>query len=121
MRVPPPPGSTYGKSASARCTLDAPATSKREGVGTGGPTTDTTVPPARIRPADASRCAADDIESQVDAADVLQGVVLEVDELLRAEVERRLTVGSASGADDVGAGLTCELRHGSGASRPDRA
>ena len=50
--------------------------------------------------------AADEIENQVDAADVLQGVVLEVDELLRAEVERRLTVGSASGADDVGAGLT---------------
>ena len=44
-------------------------------------------------------------------ADVLQGVVFEVDELLRAEVERRLTVGSASGADDVGAGLTGELRH----------
>ena len=38
-------------------------------------------------------------------------VVLEVDELLRAEVERLLTVGSASGADDVGAGLSCELRH----------
>src|SRR5262249_23741212 len=55
--------------------------------------------------------AADDIENQVDAADVLQGVVLEVDELLRAEVERRLPVGGASGADDVGAGLTCELRH----------
>jgi hypothetical protein len=31
-------------------------------------------------------------------------------ERLRAEVERLLTVGSASGADDVGAELTCELR-----------
>src|SRR5947207_6764539 len=60
---------------------------------------------------------ADDIENQVDAADVLQGVVLEVDELLRTEVERRLTVGRASGTDDVGAGLTCELRH----HRPDSA
>ena len=49
--------------------------------------------------------AADDIEHQIDAADVFQGVVLEVDELLRAEVERLLTVGGASGADDVGAGL----------------
>src|SRR5207237_8085433 len=48
-------------------------------------------------------------KNQIDSADVFQGVVLEVDELLRAEVERRLTVGSASGADDVGAGLTCEL------------
>src|SRR5262245_43193004 len=61
--------------------------------------------------------AADDIENQVDAVDVLQSVVLEVDELLRAEVERRLTVGSTSGADDVGTGLTCELRH----HRPDCA
>src|SRR5499425_1841007 len=53
--------------------------------------------------------AAEDIENQIDSADIFQGVVLEVDELLRAEVERRLTTGSAPGADDVGAGLTCEL------------
>src|SRR5262249_58581701 len=52
--------------------------------------------------------AADDIEHQIDAADVFQRVVVEVDELLRAEVERLLTIGSASGADDVAAGLTCE-------------
>src|SRR5262249_61327108 len=52
-----------------------------------------------------------------DAADVFQRVVIEVDELLRAEVERRLTAASAPGADDVRAGLTCELaRH-----RPDCA
>src|SRR5246127_2699077 len=61
--------------------------------------------------------AADDIEHQIDAADVFQRVVVEVDELLRAEVERLLTVGSASGTDDVAAGLTCELRH----HRPDCA
>src|SRR5437660_7233436 len=48
--------------------------------------------------------AADDIENQIDAADVFQGVVVEVYELLRAEVERRLTVGRASGADDVRTG-----------------
>src|SRR5215475_4748889 len=54
--------------------------------------------------------ATDDIEHQIDAADVFQGVVVEVDELLRAEVERLLTVGRASGADDVGAGLARELR-----------
>src|SRR5215468_3483903 len=41
--------------------------------------------------------AAEYIENQIDPADVFQGVVLEVDELLRAEVERRLTVGSTSG------------------------
>src|SRR6202035_2935756 len=55
--------------------------------------------------------AADDIENQIDSADVFEDVVVEVDELLRAEVERLLTVGSASGADDVSAGLSCELRH----------
>src|SRR5207248_10668771 len=55
--------------------------------------------------------SADDVEYQVDAADVFRRVVLKVDELLRAEVECRLTVGGASGADDVGAELTCELRH----------
>src|SRR5215813_1651575 len=53
--------------------------------------------------------AAEDIENQIYPADIFQGVVLEVDELLRAEVERRLTAGSAPGADDVRAGLTCEL------------
>src|SRR5919204_4071536 len=53
--------------------------------------------------------AAEDIENQIDPADIFQGVVIEVDELLRAEVERRLTAGSTPGADDVGAGLTCEL------------
>src|SRR5881227_4115248 len=60
--------------------------------------------------------AADDIEDQIDAADVFQGVVVEVEELLRAEVERLLAVGGASGADDVRAELACELRH----HRPDR-
>src|SRR5262245_52804993 len=51
--------------------------------------------------------AADDVEHQIDSADVFQGVVVEVDELVRAEVERLLTVGGAPGADDVGAGLAC--------------
>src|SRR5207248_5470984 len=56
--------------------------------------------------------AADDIENQIDCADVFQGFVIEVDELLCAEVESRLTAASAPGADDVRAGLTCELaRH----------
>src|SRR4051812_17659680 len=54
--------------------------------------------------------ATNEIEHQIDAADVFQGVVLEVGELLRAKVERLLTVGGTSGADDVGASLTCELR-----------
>src|SRR5207248_7121974 len=56
--------------------------------------------------------AAEDIENQIDSADIFQSVVIEVDELLRAEVESRLTAASAPGADDVRAGLTCELaRH----------
>src|SRR3954451_5826552 len=50
--------------------------------------------------------AAYDIENQVDSVDVPQRVVVEVDELLRAEVERLLTIGSASGADDVRPELT---------------
>src|SRR3954466_696827 len=53
--------------------------------------------------------AAEDIENQIDSADVFQGVVIEVDELPCAEVEGRLTAGSAPGADDVRAGRTCEL------------
>src|SRR5262249_22933969 len=64
-----------------------------------------------------SDVAAEDIEHEIDAAGVFQRIVLEVDELLRAEVERRLTMGGTSGADDVGAGLTRELRH----HRTDRA
>src|SRR6202008_1867890 len=61
--------------------------------------------------------AAEDIENQIDLADVFQGVVIEVDELLCAEVESRLTGGSASGDDNVRAGLPRELaRH-----RPDYA
>jgi hypothetical protein len=55
---------------------------------------------------------AEDIENQIDLADVFQGIVFEVEELLCAEVESRLTGGSAPGADDIRAGLTCELaRH----------
>src|SRR4051794_34216973 len=55
--------------------------------------------------------AADEIENQVDSVHVVQRVVVEVDKLLRAELERLVTVGSASGADDVGTELTRELRH----------
>src|SRR5207253_2310224 len=61
--------------------------------------------------------AADDIEHQIDAADAFQRAAVEVDKLLRAEVERLLTVGGASSADHVGAGQSCELRH----HRPDCA
>src|SRR5712675_1933847 len=49
--------------------------------------------------------SADDVEHQVDAAHVFQRVVLKVDELHRAEVERLLTVDGAAGADDIGASL----------------
>src|SRR5437868_4867910 len=56
--------------------------------------------------------AAEDIENQIDLADVFQRVIIEVDELLCAEVESRLTGVSAPGADDVCASLKCELaRH----------
>src|ERR1041385_4717608 len=43
--------------------------------------------------------AADDIEHEIDSVDVFEDVVLEVDELIRAEVEHRLTVGGAAAAD----------------------
>src|ERR1051325_10593024 len=43
--------------------------------------------------------AAEDIENQIDLADIFEGVVIKVDELLCAEVESRLTRGSAPGAD----------------------
>src|SRR5689334_8261696 len=49
--------------------------------------------------------AADDIENQIDFADAFQGVVVEVDDLLRAEVDSLLPIGGTSGADDVCAGL----------------
>ena len=58
-----------------------------------------------------SDVAADDVEHQIDSANVFEDIILEVDELLRVEVERLLTVGGASGTDDVGTGLACELRH----------
>src|SRR5436189_3581915 len=60
---------------------------------------------------------ADDIKHQIDCADVFEDIVVEVDELLRAEVERLLTVGRAAGADDIRASLARELRH----HRPDCA
>src|SRR5258708_37420721 len=52
--------------------------------------------------------AADDIENQIDFADVFQDVVIEVDELLCSEIESRLTAASAPGADDLRPGLTCQ-------------
>src|SRR5437867_828077 len=45
--------------------------------------------------------AANDIENQIDFADIFQRVITEIDELLCAEVESRLTSISAPGADDV--------------------
>src|SRR6516225_6428222 len=53
--------------------------------------------------------AAEDIEHQIDSADIFQSVVFEVHKLLRAEVERRLTAWSAPGTDDVRPSLTSEL------------
>ena len=56
--------------------------------------------------------AAEDIEYQIDLADVFKDVVIEVNELLCAEVEGLLTRGGVPGPDDVRAGNTCELaRH----------
>jgi hypothetical protein len=48
--------------------------------------------------------SADDVEHQVNPADVFQGIAVEVDEILRAEVERFLAVGGTSSVDDVASG-----------------
>ncbi len=88
------------------------------GRASAGPTTDTSIPPARIRPADRfwmSPPMTSNTRSTPPTSS--KRVVVEVNELLRAEVERLLTVGRASGADDVGAGFPRELRH----HRPDCA
>src|SRR5262249_5656211 len=53
--------------------------------------------------------AAEDIENQIDLTDVFQGVVIEVDELLCAEVESRLAGGCGPGADDGRPGLPVQL------------
>src|SRR5262249_4151278 len=53
--------------------------------------------------------AADDVENQIDFPDIFQRIVIQVDELLCAEVQSRLTAASTPGADDVRAGLACEL------------
>src|SRR4051794_20874534 len=56
--------------------------------------------------------AAEDIENQINPAEVFYRIVIEVEELLCAEVESRLTAGRAPRADDISAGFTCELgRH----------
>src|SRR6476661_120806 len=41
--------------------------------------------------------AADQVEHEIDFADVFQRLVVEVDELVRAEVERRLAIAAAAG------------------------
>src|SRR5262249_28239098 len=56
--------------------------------------------------------AAEDIEYQIDPADIFQSVVIEGGELLSAKIASRLTARSAPGAYDGRSGLTCELaRH----------
>src|SRR3954471_9282055 len=54
--------------------------------------------------------AAEDVKYEIDSADVFERVVLEIHKLLRAEVERLLTVGSAASADDVGSEFSGKLR-----------
>ena len=55
--------------------------------------------------------ATDEIEHQVDFTDILQRLIIEIDELMCAEVECLLTVGGTSSADNVSSSLSCELRH----------
>jgi hypothetical protein len=53
--------------------------------------------------------AADDVEHHVHLADVLQMVGVQVEEGLRAEAERDITVVGSAGADHAGAHLSREL------------
>ncbi|BBJ37767.1 hypothetical protein SSPO_004850 [Streptomyces antimycoticus] len=53
--------------------------------------------------------SADHVEHDVDLADVLQFLGLQVDEGVDAECERGVPVGGPAGADDAGAGLAGEL------------
>jgi hypothetical protein len=48
------------------------------------------------RPLSLLDVSTDGVEDQIDAADVFQGVVVEVDELMSAVVERLLAVGGTS-------------------------
>ncbi len=79
---------------------------------TTGPTTDTRVPPGLIK-AEELFWMSPPMTSKTRSTSPTSCscVVLEVDELLRAELERPLSVGGASGTDDVGAGLGRELGH----------
>ena len=88
------------------------------GRASGGPTTVTSVPPARTSAAERFWMSPPMTSNTRSTPPTSSSAsLLEVDELVRAEVERLLPVGGAPGADDVGAELARELGH----HRPDRA
>src|ERR1700722_7415236 len=77
-----------------------------------GPTMDTSVPPALIRRADRFWMSPPMTSNTRSMPPTSSSVSLSRSTNSCApEIERLLTVGGASGADDVGAGLTCELRY----------
>ena len=83
-----------------------------EGRASVGPAMVTSVPPARIMPQTASRCRRRGHRRPDRPRRHLPGRRYRARRTPAAEVESRLTAGSAPGADDVRAGLTCELgRH----------
>jgi hypothetical protein len=62
--------------------------------------------------------AADDIEYQIYFAGIFQISVVQIDELMSPEVECSLTIGSATGANYMGAEFTRQLGdHGSYCAR----
>ena len=83
------------------------------GRASAGPTIDASGPGSRTRPASPlPDVTADDIEHHIDFGRRLRGRRADRDRRTPSrQVEHRLTVGTASGADDVGAGLSCERQH----------
>ena len=54
--------------------------------------------------------AADHVKHEIDAPDFLERIICQIDELVRAKLQRLLPVGGTSGGNDVGSELARKLR-----------
>ncbi len=102
----------------ARSDSTTKSTAKRpSGRASGGPTMDTSVPPARIRPADCLPMSPPMTSNTRSTSPTSSRASFSRSTNFCAPKSSRLTGASAPSADDVGAGLSRELRH----DRPDGA